>query len=131
MDPNSRNQVWSRWTFNVTPATARPRPLANVRENCARFARKAFGSATEMRVSGEGGRWCVDVRTEGHPVHDPAYVAWMRAQWERFFVSGFGVGTSVEINARLEAGDRQDGRPATQLIILPTIQISQDKGSHV
>lgn len=130
MDPNSRNQMWSRWTFAVAPGRTLCRPSANVRDNCARFGRKAFGTATEMKVASQpDGTWQVEVRTEGHPVHDPQYVAWMCAQWERFFKGGFGAGTQVRCTARLEAGDRQDGRPADQLIILPTIRLDE-KGAR-
>lgn len=50
MNPNSAHQVWSRWTFTVTPGRSIARPVANVRDNCARFGRKAFGAASEMRV---------------------------------------------------------------------------------
>ena len=74
-----------------------------------------------MRITPQPGTWRIEVRTEGHPAHDPAYVAWMQAQWRRFFVAGLGVGTQVAATTRLEAGDRQDGRPADQLVLMPPV----------
>lgn len=124
MNPNSAHQIWSRWTFTVVPGRSIARPWAQVHANCARFGRQAFGAASEMRITSHGGRqWTIDVRTEGHPVHDAAYVDWMTAQWRRFFVEGFGVGTSVTCVTKFEAGDRQDGRPADQLIIVPPLAV--------
>ena len=106
----------------VTPGRVMQRNFAEIKTNCARFGRKAFGSASEMRVT-QGKVLTVEVRTEGHPVHDIAYVTWMTEQWKKFFVSGFGVGTTVKCTTKLEAGDRQDGRPAEQLIILPPFAV--------
>lgn len=123
MDPNSRHQIWSRWTFTVTAGRPVARPVAEVRANCARFGRKAFGSASEMRVTQIGSTWTIDVRTEGHPVHELRYVEWMTAQWCRFFENGFGAGTTVRCATKLEAGSRQDGTPAEQLIIMPPLAV--------
>jgi hypothetical protein len=131
MNPNSAHQMWSRWTFTVV--ARRPRTIKDISANVARFGRKAFGSATAMRarplVSDARGAvaWEFDIRTEGHPVHDVAYVTWMTAQWRRFFLEGFGVGTTVTCETRLEAGSRQDGTPSDQLIILPSIAIEGAK----
>jgi hypothetical protein len=126
MNPNSKNQIWSKWTFTVTPGVSRRRTLAEVRAHCARFGRKAFGAASAMRITRAGGRWTIEVRTEGHPVHESAYVDWMQRQWAPFFVNGFGLGTVTTCTAKLEAGDRQDGTPADQLIILPTLSIHEE-----
>lgn len=120
---NSANQWWSKWTFTVVPGGVRRRVFAEVRENCARFGRKAFGSASQMRVTQLPGAWRVEVRTEGHPAHDAAYVAWMDAQWKRFFESGFGQDTQVSCAVKLEAGSRQDGTPAEQLLMLPRLSV--------
>lgn len=126
MNPNSANQVWSRWTFIVRPdVTARP-VFADVRANCARFGRKAFGSATEMRVEQRADRtWLIDVRTEGAPIQDDAYVADMVKSWKRFFRGGFGVMASVTATTKLEAGSPQTGAPSDQLIIVPPIVIEE------
>jgi hypothetical protein len=67
--------------------------------------------------------WEVAVLTEGHPVHESPYVEYVHDQWKKFFVQGFGPGCEIQTHARLEAGDRQDGRPADQLIILPSLPV--------
>jgi cobalamin biosynthesis Mg chelatase CobN len=121
MDPNSQHQTWSKWTVTVIP----PSPLvhrtrADVEVNAARFFRKAFGTATQCRIRAVNGLWTFDVRTEGHPVHDPSYADYMAQAFARFFTAGFGPGTQVTTASKLEAGSRQDGAPADQLLILPT-----------
>lgn len=126
MDPNSRHQIWSLWTFTVTPGRNMRRTFEEVKAQCARFGRKAFGSASQMKVERNGvGQWIVKVRTERHPVHDPRYVEHQRMHWQRFFENGFGVGTQVTLQAKLEAGSRDDGTPADQLIIIPPLQIGE------
>jgi hypothetical protein len=126
VDPNSKNQRWSHWQFYVyADGTKRP-DFQTVKENCARFGRLVFGSVSEMKVAcsmDEDKRlfWDIEVRTEGHPVHDPMYTEWMGQQWVRFFQEGFGQKVQVKFDAKLEAGDRQDGKPADQLIMLPSV----------
>lgn len=122
MNPNSTHQMWSRWTATVTtdPALVPP-SFEQVKENCARFYRKAFGSATELNITGSdvpGGTWIIDCRTEGHPAHDPTYVAYMTSELRRFLVVGFAH-AQVAFDVKLEAGSRQDGTPADQLIFGP------------
>lgn len=124
MNPNSAHQIWSKWTFHVTPGRKIRTTRAELEANCGRFGRKAFGSASQMRITTKKGVLIVDVRTEGHPVHEPPYVEWMRQQWARFFLNGFGAGTTVTLDTKLEAGSRQDGTPADQLIILPSIAVN-------
>lgn len=124
MNPNSKNQMWSRWTFRVTPLINRRLYFEDVRATCARFGRFVFGSASEMNVIFDRGRWVIDVRTEGHPVHDAAFVENIRAQWVVFFEHNFGRGTEVALETKLEAGSRQDGTPAEQLIMMPSISLS-------
>lgn len=130
MNPNSQNQRWSLWTIRVTPAHS-IRSDEEFAANTARFMRKAFGSTTEMRVeknfSGSRGRitevFIIQVRTEGHPAHDPAYVSVFAKSFLNFFTVGFGVGTLVSTVAVLEAGSAQDGTPSAQLVMLPGVNI--------
>lgn len=128
MDPNSRNQRWSLWQYRVYPDAQHRPDFARVKANAARFGRLVFGSASEMRVvcaTDDAGRlyWEITVRSEGHPVHDALYVEWMHRQWRSFLRTGFGTSSEICAHARLEAGDRQDGRPADQLILLPELQV--------
>jgi hypothetical protein len=125
MNFNSAHQVWSLWQYRVYPET-RPSFLL-VKDNCARFGRLAFGSASQMRIAqayDTHGRlyWEIAIRTDGHPVHERPYVEWMHDHWRTFFRQGFGQACEIQAHARLEAGDRQDGRPADQLIVLPLLQ---------
>src|ERR1041384_418336 len=130
MNPNSAHQRWSLWEYRVYPSQTH-RPLyRDVKANCARFGRLMFGSASEMHVlcgRDEYGRlyWEIKVRSEGHPVHDPRYVEWMHGVWRQFFQNGFGQTCDVWPHARLEAGDREDGRPPDQLIIMPSVKFME------
>jgi hypothetical protein len=116
---NSAHQWWSRWTAVITPDPARAvLDHAAVREHCARFYRKAFGSVTALCIT-DGPVWTVDCRTEGHPAHDRAYRAWMTGQLRRFLRNGFGPKAAIDLTVTLEAGDRQDGTPPDQCILGP------------
>ena len=126
MNPNSANQRWSFWEYRIYPERTRRPDYQTVKGNSARFGRLMFGRASEMRVvhaTDTYGRpyWEVAVRSEGHPVHDPTYVLWMHNEWQRFFQQVFGQTCEVQPHARLEAGDRQDGTPPDQLIMLPRL----------
>lgn len=125
MNPNSAHQMWSLWQYRVYPDQTQRPIYSTVKQNCVRFGRLMFGVASEMRLvcATDQGRlyWEVAVRTEGHPVHDPQYTNWVHAQWTRFFQHGFGSTCEIRPHARLEAGDRQDGTPPDQLIILPRL----------
>ena len=125
MDPNSSHQRWSFWEYRVYPAFAQRPAFALVKANCGRVGRLLFGSTSRMRLrcaTDATGRlyWEIAVLTEGHPVHDPQYTEWMHTQWRTFFQRGFGA-CEVHAHARLEAGDRQDGTPPDQLIIMPPL----------
>ena len=124
---NSQNQRWSFWQYRVFPDSTKRPTYELVKENCARFGRLVFGSASQMRLrqaTNDVGRlyWEIAVRTEGHPCHEAQYVEWMHTNWKRFLKEGFGQSCEIHCHARLEAGDRQDGTPPDQLIILPSLQ---------
>lgn len=123
MDPNSLNQRWSKWRFHVLSGGACRPAFADVKQAASVFGRLHFGSVAAMQIREfrEGGKpvYVIEVRTEGKPVHDPQFVPWMHAQWVRWGERGFGPGTEVALlEAKLEAGDRQDGSPRDQLIIM-------------
>jgi hypothetical protein len=121
MNPNSQNQMWSKWTFTVTQSKPTQVPFEVAKANLAKFGRRKFGSASQMHITQEGLHWTVEVRTEGHPVHDPEFVSHMEQDWRAFLWLGFGLQSDITCSVKLEAGSRQDGTPADQLIILPPI----------
>lgn len=88
--------------------------------------KKGFGSSSQMRIRKIGLQYVVEVRTEGKPVHEPGFVKYMSESFDKFFVNGFGLGTKTKIEAKLEAGSRQDGTPAEQLLILPSVSIGEN-----
>lgn len=127
MDPNSANQTWSRWTWEIVPSRSLLMwTFPEVRTNCARFAKRAFGLATQMRVTQVDNWWRVDTRTEGHPAHDPSFRAWMLGNWDKFLRAGFGSDSKIDVEVKVEAGSLQDGTPSQQLIIMPTIEIEPE-----
>lgn len=133
MNPNSQHQLWSLWVFTVTPGDIRRNPSWDiVKNNCARFAVAHFGSTGQMKVERQASvsetygvrtRWIVRVRVENAPVHDPSYRNHTVQKWAKFFAQGFGTGTHTHCDTKLEAGDKQDGTPPDQLIILPPLPV--------
>jgi hypothetical protein len=124
MEVNSANQTWSKWVWIVKPAVTF-RPSRNeVVNKFATVGKKWFGSATEMRLRQKNKHYIIEYLTEGHPVNDPTYVEFTRKSWQELFEKLFGIGTVSKLTARIMAGSKQDGSPAEQMIILPTISVS-------
>lgn len=125
MDPNSQHQYWSKWTITVAPGARLPRTTSEVRHNVGRFLRKVFGSTADLKGRRYGHWWQFTALVEDaqHVAHDPAYVSWLTDQLTHFFTVGFGVSTRVTVTAKLMAGSLQDGRPAEQLLILPSLKV--------
>lgn len=141
MDPNSQHQLWSRWTFEVFGPFVRLLPQAVVDLNCTQQARRVFGTAGQINIEygasrttptswKRGHRWLVDIRVEGHPAHDPQYKQFTVDRWEAFFKKGFGPNVTVESRVKIEAGDKQDGRPRDQLLIIPAGALALNEVSH-
>lgn len=131
MNPNSKNQNWSKWTFKVSLGDKRP-GFEEVKYNAAVFGRKVFGSVSQMRVYADfvqnrNGKfsigWVIEVLTEGHPAHDREFVNAVCANWvKNFFTPGFGSNAHIDCEAKVMAGDPQNGKPADQMIILPALK---------
>jgi hypothetical protein len=120
---NSAHQLWSKWTITITPGAKRP-DAGTVSANCARFARRIFGSASEMRVTGQGQHWRLEIRTDGAPIHDDGYVEHIRRAWHHFAVLGFGAGSITHCDVKLEAGERADSKPPDQVLMLPHVTLN-------
>jgi hypothetical protein len=129
-NPNSAHQRWSRWTFVVLLDARRIPTVDAVRLNFQRYCSRLFkSSAGRVNVAIVRDSRVRPIRTyavhkveiEGPPVHDPAYQAWVRREFEGVFMAqGFGPGaTLMQMEAVLLAGSREDGQPATQLLVLP------------
>ena len=129
-NPNSQNLRWSKWVWFVAPSRQIVRSFAEVQANCARFGAKFFGHASQMRVRQTTRGYIIEVLTEGHPVHDKTYTQYVSDVWQKFFDFGFGLGTNVKMSAKLMAGSRQDGTPAEQLLIMPSINLLGEVISH-
>lgn len=125
MNPNSRHQLWSRWKFVFT-AVRRP-PVVEVRDNARRFFKQLFRTDVgQIRVSwAVGGTWTIELRLEGPPAHDPDCRASAQHQFvEHFMKRGFGPYSElVSMDVAILAGDEQDGKPSSQLIVLPPIAL--------
>lgn len=130
MDPNSQHQLWSRWTVIVTPPKNRTRWGGFDARLWAATVRRLFRTtAGEVKLDTRGGgmfslrprQYVACARLEGVPAHDPDYRKALEAELLRFFGRGFGNGTTVHVDVHIEAGDRQDGKPPSQLVMLPTL----------
>lgn len=136
MDPNSRNQRWSRWTVVVALGRRRP-SLTEVRENWQRYAKRVFQTsvgrarvenrATRPAPPGVFDQIVLMADVEGPPVHDPEYRAWVEREVAGVFVAkGFGPGARLaHFEASLLAGSAEDGRPPTQLLVLPPLRVAR------
>lgn len=122
MDPNSLNQLWSKWTFDVREMGRRV-PRADVELNAARWMRQGFGSVAAMRLVRRPRGWRIEVIVEGKPAHDPRYVAHVEREFcGRFVAGGWGPLAALgAVKARVIAGSKQDGTPREQWVGIPTI----------
>lgn len=124
MNPNSANQWWSKWVWFV--ATSTTRPFSEAKVNLARFARKCFGSASQMNIRETLRGYIIEVLTEGHPVTDAAYVQIVHQNWEHFLRVGFGSNCTIRTSTKLMAGSPQDGRPSEQMLIIPPLELKEN-----
>jgi hypothetical protein len=127
IDPNSEHQLWSEWTFQIHEH-GRHVPFAHVQKEVARWLVKGFGSVGRARVeeihSASGSHFVIRAQVEGQPAHDPGFVAHVRRQFATYFVyQGWGPLATSSVQARVLAGDMQDGQPRRQLVVMPTLPL--------
>lgn len=124
-NPNSQHQRWSHWAFYVRASSSKRPPVQEVRVNAQRYFKAGFGTAGRVRVIQRGLLYIIEVQVEGPPVHDPGYRAAVKKDFaDKFMFKGFGASALlVRFNAKLLAGSPEDGRPADQLLVLPTIPL--------
>lgn len=127
VDPNSQNQLWSRWIFHFMTDAWRAQSPDTIADNARRFFRQLFRSSLgqvrcDLRRKASGDRYQITVEIEGPPAHDPACQDAARRQFVRDFLKpGFGPSarcTGLEVS--ILAGDRQDGQPRIQLLVMPS-----------
>lgn len=122
-DPNSQNQLWSKWLFQVIE-TGRQVPKADVQYNAARWLRMGFGSVGRVRVYGVPRGWRIEALVEGAPAHDPGYRENVRLEFIRFVEQGWGMWALPKMwEPKIMAGSKQDGRPREQMIEVPSLRL--------
>jgi hypothetical protein len=101
---------------------------ADVELNIARWLRKGFGSAGEVSVTRTSFGWRIRFHVEGVPAHDPEYVKNVTQQFRsNFVVSGWGsLGAYGTVSARVLAGSLEEGAPAEQWVMIPTVSLLKD-----
>jgi hypothetical protein len=131
-DPNSQNQLWSKWTF-IVHDTGRLRSHAEVELNAARWLKKGFGTAGRAKVTRTLDGWKFEALVEtgqGRPSYDPAYLASVKRGFARFVEQGFGTLAWGETRVRVLAGDMQNGNPRPQMIEMPTLNLREVLGEE-
>ncbi len=124
-NPNSAHQTWSRWAFLVE--TPRMPPKDAIVDNARRYFAAGFRTqAGRIHVTTyESPRLnlcSILCEAEGPPVNDSAYQDAVLKDFTLKFLPGFGPGARVSnFTVTLLAGSPEDGRPATQLLVLPPL----------
>jgi hypothetical protein len=128
MDPNSSHQLWSRWSFVIIDGGRHP-PFHEVEINAARWLTKLFGTVGRARVKELPHSWEIVCEAEGPPATDPVCIADVRRQFQNNFVAqGWGPLSVGVVEVDILAGDREDGGPAVQIVVMPTVLGKQAVG---
>lgn len=139
MNPNSENQIWSKWDFFIIPSPTWVKTFGAytdtfkfVKDSCARFGRELFGSPSMMNVQQKvhcgAMAFTVEIITEGHPVGDHHFRDCIEKRWRMFFKKAFGEETTLHMAAKLMAGKRDDGQPPDQMVILSLSELGLSAG---
>ncbi len=136
-NPNSQNQLWSKWEFGIEASPRRLPKKSDVEDNARRYFAAGFGTAGKLAVKllrtptdatllRRATYYYITVMIEGPPAHDPGYREYVRRDFTKKFVeAGFGqTARLVMFRCNIMAGDKQDGTPPEQLIVLPSIRLS-------
>lgn len=135
MNPNSAHQTWSKWTVRVIlPYHGHhiwPNHFESLKYLIAKYFREEFGSVAQAKITHSVAgnptsllsTYTCECRSEGKPTHDPDFQRHTKAKLKAWFKAKFGPQAVVNVSWRFEAGDRQDGTPLDQLIILPGINL--------
>lgn len=122
-DPNSQNQLWSKWTFKIFDG-GKILPEQEVFKNLHAWLIKGFGTAGRFKLERDLWGWKAVVEIEGPPANDKEYIRHVKTQFQKNFVEqgwgNFAVGT---VAVKILSGDKQDGTDRSQLIVLPSIKV--------
>lgn len=137
VDPNSAHQRWSRWRFTIEADPVKRPTKAEVLDNFRRYAAALFCSTVgQAQVAIAAGRQgvlyiCV-VELEGPAVHDATYRDYVQREFAGVFVArGFGPRARLrQMDATLLAGSAEDGQPARQLIVMPSLAVDAAATRH-
>jgi hypothetical protein len=123
VDPNSQNQLWSKWQFEVYELSRHVSRDA-IEYNVAKWLRLGFGSVGTVKISRTAHGWRFALIVEGRPAHDPDFVQSVRVAFNDFVEKGWGrVGAFGSVTAEVIAGSKQDGAPASQWVGIPMIKL--------
>jgi hypothetical protein len=125
MDPNSQHQIWSRWIFGVDASPTKLPTVDECIDNLRRFFKAGFKSVGRVRCDQQGTYYSIVVEVEGPPVHDPEYVLSVRQNFvDNLMLKGFGPSAQLKtFEAGLLAGDAEDGKPPTQMLVMPQLNL--------
>ena len=127
INPNSEHQLWSHWTFRAW--SPKHIQMGEVKLAISKWLKMGFGSMGQARITQEvlGSLFLttIECRIEGPPAHDPGYVESVRLQFSEFVDKGWGSSSFAETAVKILAGDIGDGKPRSQLLVMPTIQLTR------
>lgn len=127
MNPNSAHQQWSEWMFAVeVPGVVGP-ALADITLPFGRFFAALMGRAGRIKIdqainpARRHTVWTITVQIEGESVFAPGWRAHVLQAFTLAAQRRFGERVRVTMDVRLLAGQTEDGAPAAQWLMLPTI----------
>ena len=125
MDPNSQHQIWSRWVICLLAIPGRALPsVEEVNDKARRFFSMLFHSTVgRVKTVITDNKYIeITLEIEGVAAHDSELRTAAKQQIrDNFVFKGFGQRNS-SITIGILAGDVQDGKPPSQLIVLPQLE---------
>lgn len=99
---------------------------AGFKSQAGRLTVKLLRTPTDARLIRRASYYYISLLIEGPPASDPDFRAAVKRDFtERFVRVGFGpTARLVMFRCEIVAGDKGDGSPPEQLLVLPTIRLS-------
>lgn len=122
IDPNSQHQLWSEWRFLVYEGTGTKLHIEHVKRNVHLWAKQTFRTTDGvMNVEQLPSGYKISLIVEGASAHDPTFYKYIDMQFTSFVRNGWGAGAIPFLECKILAGDKQDGKPRDQMIVMPTL----------